>query len=63
MIIFDVAQTYVNHFVLLDSTETRLMDADCPQEARLKARGKPCTLTYKRIATKSVWPSTSTVFH
>lgn len=38
-------------------TETLLMDNDCPQEARLAARGKHCMLAYKRIDAKIAWPT------
>lgn len=42
--------------------ETLLLDSDCPQEARLAARGKPCMLAYKRIDAKIAWPTTSQTF-
>lgn len=44
-------------------TETLLLENDCPQEARLQARGKPCMLAYKRIDAKIAWPTTSHTFH
>lgn len=33
------------------------METDCPQEARLVARGKHCLLAYKRIDAKIAWPT------
>lgn len=51
-----------NIFFLLFLIETLLMDSDCPQEARLAARGKPCMLAYKRIDAKIAWPTTSQVY-
>ncbi|XP_037036645.1 protein sprint isoform X7 [Bradysia coprophila] len=44
-------------FKLVDGEETLLMDNDCPQEARLAARGKHCMLAYKRIDAKIAWPT------
>ncbi|XP_031634715.1 protein sprint isoform X2 [Contarinia nasturtii] len=49
-------------FKLVDGEETLLLDSDCPQEARLAARGKPCMLAYKRIDAKIAWPTTSQAF-
>lgn len=48
--------------LFLFSSETLLLDSDCPQEARLAARGKPCMLAYKRIDAKIAWPTTSQTF-
>lgn len=39
--------------------ETLLMDSECPQDARLAARGKHCMLAYKRIDAKIAWPTTT----
>lgn len=39
--------------------ETLLADNDCPQEARLTARGKHTMFAYKRIDAKIAWPTTS----
>ncbi|XP_015034076.2 uncharacterized protein LOC6641409 isoform X6 [Drosophila willistoni] len=47
-------------FKLVDGEETLLTDAECPQDARLAAKGKHCMLAYKRIDAKIAWPTTAT---
>ncbi|EDW00152.1 GH12710, partial [Drosophila grimshawi] len=47
-------------FKLVDGEETLLSDAECPQDARLAAKGKHCMLAYKRIDAKIAWPTTAT---
>ncbi|XP_030567394.1 protein sprint isoform X3 [Drosophila novamexicana] len=44
-------------FKLVDGEETLLTDAECPQDARLAAKGKHCMLAYKRIDAKIAWPT------
>ncbi|KAH8421465.1 hypothetical protein KR009_008556, partial [Drosophila setifemur] len=44
-------------FKLVDGEETLLTDAECPQDARLAAKGKHCMLAYKRIDAKIAWPN------
>ncbi|XP_055696839.1 protein sprint isoform X3 [Phlebotomus papatasi] len=46
-------------FKLVDGEETLLMDSECPQDARLAARGKHWMLAYKRIDAKIAWPTTA----
>lgn len=54
---------HLTHFICFSHlTETLLLESECPQEARLEARGKPCMLAYKRIEAKIAWPTTSSVF-
>lgn len=50
------------NFFFINCIETPLLDSECPQEARLAARGKACMLAYKRIDAKIAWPTTSQVF-
>ncbi|XP_017852075.1 protein sprint isoform X2 [Drosophila busckii] len=44
-------------FKLVDGEETLLTDSECPQDARLAAKGKHCMLAYKRIDAKIAWPT------
>ncbi|XP_059621543.1 protein sprint isoform X2 [Phlebotomus argentipes] len=46
-------------FKLVDGEETLLMESECPQDARLAARGKHWMLAYKRIDAKIAWPTTA----
>ncbi|XP_017145559.1 protein sprint isoform X5 [Drosophila miranda] len=50
-------------FKLVDGEETLLSDAECPQDARLAAKGKHCMLAYKRIDAKIAWPTTQPAGH
>ncbi|XP_017086859.2 protein sprint isoform X4 [Drosophila bipectinata] len=50
-------------FKLVDGEETLLTDAECPQDARLAARGKHCMLAYKRIDAKIAWPTAHPAGH
>ncbi|EDW29727.1 GL14882 [Drosophila persimilis] len=50
-------------YKLVDGEETLLSDAECPQEARLAAKGKHCMLAYKRIDAKIAWPTTQPAGH
>ncbi|XP_041447850.1 protein sprint isoform X1 [Drosophila obscura] len=50
-------------FKLVDGEETLLSDAECPQDARLAAKGKHCMLAYKRIDAKIAWPTTQPTGH
>ncbi|EDX02948.1 uncharacterized protein Dyak_GE15387, isoform A [Drosophila yakuba] len=50
-------------FKLVDGEETLLTDAECPQDARLAAKGKHCMLAYKRIDAKIAWPTAQLAGH
>ncbi|KAH8306581.1 hypothetical protein KR018_002850, partial [Drosophila ironensis] len=50
-------------FKLVDGEETLLTDAECPQDARLEAKGKHCMLAYKRIDAKIAWPTAHSAGH
>ncbi|XP_017035279.1 protein sprint isoform X5 [Drosophila kikkawai] len=50
-------------FKLVDGEETLLTDAECPQDARLAAKGKHCMLAYKRIDAKIAWPTAQPASH
>ncbi|KAH8287693.1 hypothetical protein KR054_011728 [Drosophila jambulina] len=50
-------------FKLVDGEETLLTDAECPQDARLAAKGKHCMLAYKRIDAKIAWPTAHPAGH
>jgi Ras and Rab interactor 2/3 len=47
---------------LFCSLETALLDSECPQDARIAARGKHCILAYKRIDAKIAWPTSTACF-
>ncbi|XP_037918513.1 protein sprint isoform X4 [Hermetia illucens] len=44
-------------FKLVDGEETLLVENECPQDARIAARGKHCMLAYKRLDAKIAWPT------
>jgi len=48
---------YQNHNTNIFYLETLLLDAECPQDARIAAKGKHCMLAYKRIDAKIAWPT------